>query len=108
MEMFIKHCISINRFLFVLSSVISNLVFGQQKRISIQFLIGLVLTLTASAIFDGLKAVGFDLSDPKTLTSNSYAQVFGNAVFAFFYLSLPFLFMIFIDLRAIFKQRKKR
>jgi hypothetical protein len=38
--------------MFVLSSVISGLIFGQQKRIFIQFLIGLILTVTASALFE--------------------------------------------------------
>ena len=38
--------------MFVLSTVISNLIFGKQRRIFIQFLIGLALTLTASALFD--------------------------------------------------------
>ena len=91
--------------MFVLSSVIANLIFGQQKRIFIQFLIGLALTITASGIFDGLKAIGVDLSNPKTLLSNSYAKVFNNAAFSFFFLSLPFLFMIAVDLRTMIKQR---
>jgi hypothetical protein len=64
--------------MFVLSSVISNLIFGQQKRIFIQFLIGLILTVTASGIFEGLKAVGVDLSNPHTLLSNSYAKIFSS------------------------------
>jgi hypothetical protein len=92
--------------MFVLSSVISGLIFGKQRRIFIQFLIGLALTVTASAIFDGLKAAGCDLSNPNTLLSNSYAKVFSNGYFAFFYLSLPFIFMIIVDLRAMAKQRK--
>jgi hypothetical protein len=93
--------------MFVLSSVISNLLFGQQKRIFTQFLIGLILTVTAAAIFEGLKTVGFDLSNPNTLLSSSYAQIFRNDIFAFFYLSLPFIFMIVVDLRAMARQHKK-
>ncbi len=41
--------------MFVLSTVISNMIFGKQRRIFIQFLIGLVLTLTASGLFDAAK-----------------------------------------------------
>lgn len=44
--------------MFVLSSVISGLIFGKQKRIFIQFLIGLVLTLTASQYLMGSKRLG--------------------------------------------------
>jgi hypothetical protein len=93
--------------MFVLSSVVSGLIFGQQKRIFVQFLIGLILTVTASAIFEGFKVLGFDLSNPHTLLSNPFAKVLGNGIFAFFYLSLPFIFMIAVDLRAMTKQRIK-
>jgi len=92
--------------MFVLSSIISNLMFGKQRRIFIQFLVSLVLTLTASGIFAALKGVGLDLSNPKIVLSNSYAQVFSNAVFSVFYLSLPFICMIVIDLRAMRKRKK--
>jgi hypothetical protein len=92
--------------MFVLSTVISNLIFGQQRRIFIQFLIGLALTLTASALFDAAKWFGYDLSNPKTLLANRYAQVFNSALFSAFFLSLPFVFMIAMDLRAAIKARK--
>lgn len=93
--------------MFVLSSVISGLIFGKQKRIFIQFLIGLALTVTASAIFDGFKTIGLDLSNPNTLLSNPYARVFSNAIFSFLFLCLPFIFMIIVDLRSIMNQHKK-
>ena len=93
--------------MFVLSSVISSLIFGKQKRIFIQFLIGPVLTVTASVIFEGFKTLGFDLSNPNTLLSNPYARIFNNSYFSFFFVSLPFIFMIVVDLRAMTKQYKK-
>jgi hypothetical protein len=86
--------------MFLLSSIISNLMFGKQRRIFVQFLIGLILTLTASGILAGLKAVGVDLSNSHVILSNPYAQVFNNAYFSLFYLSLPFVSMIIMDLRA--------
>jgi hypothetical protein len=92
--------------MFVLSSVISTLVFGKQRRIFIQFLIGLVLTLTASGLFDAAKLLGWDLSNPKTLLANRYAQVFNSGVFSALFLSVPFAFMIAMDLRAMAKARK--
>jgi hypothetical protein len=41
------------------------------------------------------------------LLSNPYAQIFNNALFSFFFLSLPFIFMIVVDLRVMAKQYKK-
>ena len=92
--------------MFVLSSVISNLLFGKQRRVFIQFLISLALTVTSTVLFDALKSSGFDLTNPNNVLSNSYTQFFGNAFFAFFYLSLPYIFMLVIDLRAMSKEVK--
>lgn len=92
--------------MFVLSTVISNLIFGKQRRIFIQFLIGLALTFTASALFDAAKWLGWDLSNPKTLLANRYAQIFNSALFSALFLSLPFVFMIAMDLQAMLKARK--
>jgi len=47
--------------MFVLSSIISNLMFGKQKRIFIQFLVSLVLTLTASGILAAFERGWFGL-----------------------------------------------
>ena len=92
--------------MFVLSTVISNLIFGKQRRIFIQFLIGLALTLTASALFEAARMLGWDLSNPKTLLANRYAQVFNSALFSALFLSLPFVFMIAMDLRTMIAPRK--
>ena len=92
--------------MFVLSSVISNLIFGKQRRIFIQFLISLALTLTASALFDAFKWAGWDLSNPKTLLSNRYAQAFGNGWFCALYLSVPFVFMIALDVHAMMQAKR--
>ena len=92
--------------MFVLSSIISNLIFGKQRRFSIQFLISLFLTLAATAIIGTFKTFGIDLSNPNTLLQNPLARVFNNSLFAFFYLSLPFIFMIALDLHALTRQHK--
>jgi hypothetical protein len=85
---------------FVLSSIIPKLMFGKERRIFIQFLICLALTLTGSVLFDVLKGYGLDLSNPNLILSNSYTHLFSNIFFAVFYLSLPFIFMLAIDLRS--------
>ena len=82
------------------------MMFGKQRRIFLQFLVALFLTLTASGILAALKDVGLDLSNPNTVLSNSYAKVFNNALFSGLYPSLPFICMIVIDLRAIMKSKK--
>ncbi len=89
---------------FVLSAIIPILMFGKERRIFIQFLVCLALTLTGSVLFDVLKGYGLDLSDPNLILSNSYTHLFSNVFFAVFYLSLPFIFMLAIDLR---RSRKK-
>jgi hypothetical protein len=92
--------------MFVLSSVISRLMFGPQRRLSLQFLVSLFLALTIQGILGTLKGVGLDLSNPRTILSNSYARIFNNSLFSLFYLSLPFVVMVAMDLRAIGKAKR--
>jgi len=82
------------------------MMFGKQKRVFIQFLMGLILTLTASGILTTLKDVGVDLSNPQTILSNQYAQILNNTLFSLFYIALPFAAMILIDIRAIIKTKR--
>ncbi len=84
---------------FVLSSVVSALIFRGEKRISIQFFVSLALTGTATLIFDFLKGYGVDLTNPNNILSSFFAPVFGNVFFAVFYLCLPYIFMVAVDLR---------
>ena len=83
--------------MFVLSSLISILMFGKERRLTIQFLVSLALTLTGSALLGLLNGVGLDLSNPNVL-SHPFTLLFSNAFFAFFYLALPFIFMVAVDL----------
>ena len=78
---------------FVLSSIIPTLILGKERRIFIQFLVCLALTLTVSVLFDVLKGYGLDLSDPNLILSNSYTHLFSNIFFSVFYLSLPYIFI---------------
>jgi hypothetical protein len=71
--------------------------FGRERRLTIQFIVSLVLTLTGSALLGLLHIAGIDLSNP-TVLSRPFTLLFGNVFFAFFYLALPFIFMVAVDL----------
>ncbi|HEX7483476.1 MAG TPA: hypothetical protein VF350_08415 [Candidatus Bathyarchaeia archaeon] len=83
--------------MFVLSALISILMFGKERRLTIQFLVSLALTLTGSALLGLLNGAGLDLSNPNVLF-HPFTLLFSNAFFAFFYLALPFIFMVAVDL----------
>jgi hypothetical protein len=83
--------------MFVLSALISIIMFGKERRLTIQFSVSLALTLTGSALLGLLHLVGLDLSNPNVL-SQPFTLLFGNVFFAFFYLALPFIFMVTVDL----------
>jgi hypothetical protein len=44
-----------------------------------------------------LHLIGLDLSNPNVL-SQPFTLLFSNVFFAFFYLALPFIFMVAVDL----------
>jgi hypothetical protein len=83
--------------MFVLSALISIIMFGKERRLTIQFIVSLALTFTGSALLGLLHLVGLDLSNPNVL-SQPFTLLFGNIFFAFFYLALPFIFMVAVDL----------
>ena len=83
--------------MFVLSALVSIVMFGRERRLTIQFLVSLGLTLAGSALLGLLQGVGLDLSNPSVL-ANPFNLLFGNVVFAFLYLALPFIFMVAVDL----------
>ncbi|MCW3995297.1 MAG: hypothetical protein NWE98_04000 [Candidatus Bathyarchaeota archaeon] len=90
---------------FVLSSIIPSLILGKERSVLIQFIVCLTLTLTGIILIDTLKNIySFDLSNREVLFSNPFTQLFNNVFFAVFYLSLPYVFMLAIDINA----RKKR
>jgi hypothetical protein len=91
--------------MFVLSAVVSQLMFGRERRLSMQFLVSLGLTLIGSTLLGLLSEVGLNLSNPNVLSS-PFNTVFGNTAFAWFYLALPFIFMLVMDFRASQKKRK--
>jgi hypothetical protein len=89
---------------FVLSSIIPQLIIGRERSVSVQFIICLTLTLTAFVLVDILKGYGLDLTNPTLLYSNPYTSLFTNPYFAALYLATPYIIMISIDLH----NKKKR
>jgi hypothetical protein len=90
--------------MFVLSALVSIIMFGRERRLTIQFMVSLALTLTGSALLGLLNLSGLDFSNPNIL-SQPFNLLFGNVYFAFFYLALPFVFMVLVDL-GLMKIRK--
>jgi len=50
-----------------------------------------------SALVGLLHGVGLDISNPSVL-SQPFTLLFSNVFFAFFYLAMPFIFMVAVDL----------
>jgi hypothetical protein len=92
---------------FVLSSIIPALILGKERSVLVQFIVCLTLTLLGLILVDVLKGYGFDLSNPTMLLANPYTQIFNSLFFAAFYLALPYVFMIGIDIRAKKKRGEK-
>jgi hypothetical protein len=83
--------------MFVLSSLISVIMFGKERRLTIQFIVSLALTLMEQAFLSLFHLAGLDLLNPSFFSRPS-SLLFGNLFFAFFYLVLPFIFMAAVDL----------
>jgi hypothetical protein len=90
--------------MFVLSAIVQTLMFGRERRLSIQFLVSLALTVAGSAVLELLKVAKPNIDDPNVLSS-PFTAVLGNAVFASFYLALPFIFMLVMDWRYMQKHK---
>ena len=90
--------------MFVLSSLVSIIMFGKERRLTVQFMVSLALTLTGSALLGLLHLTGLDLSNTNFF-SKPFTLLFGNVLFAFLYLALPFIFMLAIDF-GLMKIRK--
>jgi hypothetical protein len=90
--------------MFVLSAIAQSLMFGRERRLSIQFLVSLALTVAGSTVLELLKVAKLYVDDPNVLSS-PFTAVLGNAVFASFYLALPFIFMLVMDWRYMQKHK---
>jgi hypothetical protein len=82
---------------FVLSSVIPSILLGKERSVLIQFFVCLVLTLFSFWVKDALLLIT-DGHSIETLFSMS--TLFQNPLFAGLYLSVPYLFMLLLDIRS--------
>jgi hypothetical protein len=87
---------------FVLSSVIPSLLLGKKRSVLVQFFVCLTLALVAFVIQD---SVSVYLSGQSQVLLG-VAFLLGNPFLAVVYLSVPYLFMVTIDIRARRKAKK--
>lgn len=81
---------------FVLSSVIPSLLLGKKRSVFVQFFVCLTLALVAFVIQDSMSVY---LSGQSQVLLG-VAFLLGNPLLAVVYLSVPYLFMVTIDVRA--------
>ena len=91
--------------MFVTSSLFSILMFGRERRRTIQFIVS--LELTGSALLSLLHLIRLDLSKPNVLTQ-PFTPLFSDVFFAFSYLALPFIFMEVVDLGLMKKSGRTK
>jgi len=87
---------------FVLSSVIPSLLLGKKRSVLVQFFVCLTLALVAFVIQDSMSVY---LSGQSQVLLG-VAFLLGNPLLAVVYLSVPYLFMVTIDIRARRKAKK--
>jgi hypothetical protein len=90
--------------MFVLSTLVSIIMFGKERRLTIQFIVSVALTLVGSALLGSMHLTDLNLSNPNAF-SKLFTMMFGNVFFAFFYLALPLIFMLAVDF-GLMKIRK--
>jgi hypothetical protein len=89
--------------IFVLSSVIPAIILGKGRSILLQFLLCLTLTLVATSI-GGILELLIGVGLTTQLQASSIWLM--NPIVGSLYLSAPYVFMLYIDLRSKKRQRK--
>ena len=88
---------------FVLSSAIPGVILGKERGVLVQFFVCLTLTFLALITVDILESYG--AASLNQLLGLSF--MFNNLVIASFYLALPYILMIALDVRSRNKNKKK-
>ncbi len=82
--------------IFLLSSIIPSVILGKERGVFIQFLVILGITFTSAYIENIIGDINiFNIDKLYELT-----KLLGNPLYASFYLLMPFLLMIIIDLNT--------
>jgi hypothetical protein len=87
---------------FVLSSVIPSLLLGKKRSVLVQFFVCLVLVFVAFIVQDSMNV--YISSQPQVLLGVAF--LLGNPLLAVAYLSMPYVVMLAIDIRARRKDKK--
>ena len=87
---------------FVLSSVIPSLLLGKKRSVLVQFFVCLVLAFVAFIVQDSMNI--YISSQPQVLLGVAF--LLGNPLLAVAYLSMPYVVMLAIDIRARRKDKK--
>ena len=89
---------------FVLSSVIPSLLLGKERGVLVQFFVCLTLTFLAFVLLDIMEIyAGASLAQLL-----SFSFIFSNPVLATFYLSLPYVVMIGLDVKTRRRNKAKK
>ena len=83
--------------IFLLSSVIPSVILGKGRSVLLQFFLCLTLTFVATSI-EGLLA--FVISGNPALQIENLSLLFQNPFLAGLYLSIPYVFMLYLDIRT--------
>jgi hypothetical protein len=81
---------------FVLASVIPSILLGKERSVLVQFFVCLILALFAFIVQDSVNA--YVSSQSQVLLVAAF--LLGNPFFAVTYLSIPYVIMLVIDIRA--------
>jgi len=83
--------------IFVLSSVIPSIILGKGRSVLLQFFLCLTLTLVATSVEDIVILI---FGANPTFQIEALSNLFRNPMLATLYLSIPYVFMLYLDIRA--------
>jgi len=83
--------------IFVLSSVIPSVILGKGRSVLVQFFLCLTLVLVATLVEDALKLM---MERQPIYQLGSVSTWLQNPILAGAYLSIPYLFMLYLDIRS--------